>query len=88
MSDNLELKVLDGTAYQVHVTRCHDGDYEVEVTKPAHESDPYAEHEVIGHRYMENGTTKQGLENLVERIIAEDKPSLVGTYTGGVTNGA
>lgn len=84
MGEALKLSVLDGTAYSVNVSRDADGEYDVQVFKPAHVDDSYAETELIGQRYLPGNASKNQLENLVATIIAEDKPSLVGFYEGGL----
>lgn len=80
----MAVKTLDAvknTHYQVEVTRAVDGDYEVEVFKPAHDNDPYAELELIASRFLDSGSSEHELNRLVAEIISTDRPSLVGTYT-------
>lgn len=75
------LEVLKGTQYHVEVTRAVDGDYDVEVYKPANTDDPYIELELVAVRYLPNKASEQELSRLVAEIISSDQPSLVGTYT-------
>ncbi len=80
----MAVKTLDAvknTHYQVEVTRGVDGDYEVEVFKPAHNNDPYVELELIASRYLDSSSSEYDLNRLVAEIISTDRPSLVGTYT-------
>lgn len=77
------LDIIQGTHYEVDVVRDSDGDYSVTVLKPAHMNDPYADHEVIGQFYLDNGADIQKLNYRVAEVIDKDKPSLVGHYTGG-----
>lgn len=83
------LEVLNGTDYEVIVERDGDGDYYVEVSKPAHTDDPYAEYEVVATRFLPGDSTENTLENMVATIIANDHPTLVGKYASKevVTNG-
>lgn len=79
----MAVKTLDAvknTHYQVEVTRAVDGDYEVEVFKPAHDNDPYVELELIASRYLDSSSSEYDLNRLVGEIISTDRPSLVGTY--------
>lgn len=80
----MAVKTLDAvknTHYQVEVTRAVDGDYQVEVFKPAHVNDPYVELELIASRFLDSGSSEYDLNRLVAEIISTDRPSLVGTYT-------
>ena len=80
----MAVKTLDAvknTHYRVEVTRSVDGDYEVEVFKPAHDNDPYVELELIASRYLDSSSSEYDLNRLVAEIISTDRPSLVGTYT-------
>ena len=80
----MAVKTLDAvknTHYQVEVTMAVDGDYEVEVFKPAHDNDPYVELELIASRYLDSSSSEYDLNRLVAEIISTDRPSLVGTYT-------
>lgn len=83
------LEVLNGTDYEVIVERDEEGDYYVEVRKPAHTGDPYVEYEVVATRFLPGNTTENTLEKTVATIIANDHPSLVGKYASKevVTNG-
>lgn len=83
------LEVLNGTDYEVTVDRDEEGDYYVEVRKPAHTDDPYIEYEVVATRFLSGDSTENTLENTVATIIANDRPSLVGKYASKevVTNG-
>lgn len=83
------LEVLNGTDYEVIVERDEDGNYIVEVRKPAHTDDLYVEYEVVAIRYLSGNSTENTLENTVATIIANDHPSLVGKYASKevVTNG-
>ena len=79
----MAVKTLDAvknTHYRVEVTRAVDGDYEVEVFKPAHDNDPYVELELIASRYLSSRSSEDDLNRLVAEIISTDRPSLVGTY--------
>lgn len=84
MAEAMNLEVLNGTVYTVNVTSDVVGQYEVEVYKPAHTDDIYAENELVAHRYLDGNASKNQLENLIATIIANDKPSLVGFYEGGL----
>ena len=80
----MAVKTLDAvknTHYKVEVTRAVDGDYQVEVFKPAHDNDPYVELELIASRYLDSSSSEYDLNRLVAEIISTDRPSLVGTYT-------
>lgn len=81
-----KLDAVKNTHYQVEVTRAVDGDYVVEVFKPAHDDDPYAELELIASRYLGSSASEGDLNRLVTAIISTDRPSLVGTYTGTEEN--
>lgn len=75
------LEAIQGTGYEVNVTRDEGGNYNVEVKKPANDDDPYADTEVVAIKHLDWYATETDLNRLVERIINEDIPSLVGEYT-------
>ena len=81
-----KLDAVKNTHYQVEVTRAVDGDYEVEVFKPAHDDDPYVGLVLIASRYLDSSSSEGDLNRLVTEIISSDRPSLVGTYTGTEEN--
>lgn len=74
------LEAIKGTHYEVRVTRDSTGDYEVEVTKPAASDDPYEEYELVALNYLDGVSSEHELNRLVQRIIDNDHPSLVGEY--------
>lgn len=74
------LPALEGTEYEVEVIRDENADYEVHVFKPADNNDPWVELEPIGARWLGKDATREGLNSLVEEIIRQDRPSLVGNY--------
>lgn len=74
------LEAIKGTHYEVRVTRDSAGDYEVEVTKPAASDDPYEEYELVSLNYLKGTSSEHELNSLVQRIIDNDHPTLVGVY--------
>lgn len=75
-----ELEALIETDYEVVVSRDSIGDYDVEVRKPADTDDPYVEYETVALRHLEGISSELELNRLVQQIIDNDHPSLVGVY--------
>lgn len=81
--DNKTLSVLNGTDYTVKVQLDYDGDYEVQLYKPANPKDTYnKDTEIVGSRYLNILSDESDLVRVVEELITSDRQTLAGTYTG------
>ena len=86
------LPALVGTEYTASVVQQRDTDYLITVFRPFRSGEKDMFHAVLGHvpdeleivgeRYIKAYAQKKDLNRVVEDIIVQDTPSLVGTYTG------
>lgn len=75
------LEVLEGTDYEVIVTRdIYDGIYTVTVQKPAVTDDIYVAYEIVSATTLPRDATISRLNTEVARVIELDVPSLAGEY--------